>query len=368
MNHSGRRTRWFNRWSASVLVIIAALAVMWVALTPTPYYAIRPGSAIELQPIVNVQGGTKKEKGTLMLTTVQMGPTNVLGYILAKYDPYADLMKADEIHSPSQSDAQYEKQELEVMRTSQQKAEMVAFRKTGTPFTVKNEGAIVMDFVPGKPAEKYLQVGDTIVAVDGEKVTTGTDLLNVLKGRKVGEKIAIKLLRDGQPKQVSIALAQLQTVKGQPARAGLGIFNPETKRQLMLSRNVTIISDQIGGPSAGMMFTLEIINQLSKQDLTKGYRIAGTGEIFEDGSVGRIGGIAHKVQASDKVKADIFFAPNDIVPAGVKSNYEEAKEAADKLHTKMKIVPVRTVDDALAYLRSLPPKKINAYNCTGACQ
>jgi Lon-like protease len=357
MSHSGRRTRWFNRWSALVLVILAAFAVMWVALTPTSYYVIRPGSAIELQPIVNVQGGTKKEKGTLMLTTVRMGPTNILGYILARYDPYADLMKVDEIHSPTESDAQYNKQELEVMRTSQQKAEMVAFRKTATPFTVKNEGAIVMDFVPGMPGEKYLQVGDTIVAVNGQKVTTGADLLKVLKGRKAGEKMAIKLLRDGQPKQVNIPLAQLPALKGQPARAGLGIFNPETKRQLSLSHNVSINSDQIGGPSAGMMFTLEIINQLEKEDITKGYRIAGTGEIFEDGSVGRIGGIAHKVQASDKVKADIFFAPNDIVPAGVKSNYEEAKEAAAKLHTAMKIVPVRTVDDALAYLHSVPPKK-----------
>ncbi|HBI05097.1 MAG TPA: peptidase, partial [Paenibacillaceae bacterium] len=116
--------------------------------------------------------------------------------------------------------------------------------------------------------------------------------------------------------------------------------------------------EKIGGPSAGLMFTLEIMNQVSKTDLTKGYRIAGTGEMLPDGTVGRIGGIEHKIIAAAEEGVDIFFAPNDHLPLGVKNrtNYEEAVETAKKINTNMKIVPVSTVDDAIKYLETLQPK------------
>ncbi|WP_027414555.1 SepM family pheromone-processing serine protease [Aneurinibacillus terranovensis] len=358
MKEQHRRPRFLNNWSAFLLAVILAVALAAVAFIPTSYYVIRPGSAIALQPMVTVEGGEKREKGVLMLTTVRMGPTTVLTYLLAKADPYADLMNVRDIHSPNETDQQYERQQLEVMKDSQEKAEIVAFKKAGVLFKVKNEGAMVMETIPGMPAEKIFKVADDIIAVDGQPVTTAQELLKALQGRKIGETVKIEFLRDNQSRSVTVALQKLPTAPGQPARAGLGIYAPATKRTVELSRKVTIHSDQIGGPSAGMMFTLEILNQLQKTDLTKGYRIAGTGEIFEDGTVGRIGGIQHKVQASDKEKADIFFAPNDIVPpgSGLLPNYVEAKQAADKLKTKMKIVPVRTIDDALRYLHSLPPK------------
>ena len=112
------------------------------------------------------------------------------------------------------------------------------------------------------------------------------------------------------------------------------------------------------------MFTLEIIDQLTKGDLTKGYNIAGTGEMLENGDVGRIGGIDKKVIAADDAGVEIFFAPDDTLPEEVKkkypriqSNYQEAVKEAKKIGTAMKIVPVKNVDDALNYLEKLPEKK-----------
>lgn len=108
------------------------------------------------------------------------------------------------------------------------------------------------------------------------------------------------------------------------------------------------------------MFSLEIYNQLTKNDLTKGHSIAGTGTIDPDGTVGRIGGIDKKVVAADNEGAEIFFAPDDeITPEmkkaypNIQSNYKEAVKAAKDIGTKMKIVPVKTFDDALNYLKAL---------------
>jgi len=124
------------------------------------------------------------------------------------------------------------------------------------------------------------------------------------------------------------------------------------------SKQVTIQAGEIGGPSAGLMFSLEIMNKLTPEDLTKGYQIAGTGTIDTEGNVGVIGGIQHKVIAADKAGAEIFFAPKDYVSADGQriNNYTDAIQRGDEIHTKMKIVPVGTMDDALQYLQSLPPK------------
>ena len=123
-------------------------------------------------------------------------------------------------------------------------------------------------------------------------------------------------------------------------------------------------TENIGGPSAGLMFTLEILNQLLDEDLTKGYHIAGTGEMNEDGTVGRIGGIEKKVVAADEDGIEIFFAPDDEITdemrhadPDIKSNYEAAVETAKTIGTDMEIVPVKTIDDALEYLEQLKPKK-----------
>jgi Lon-like protease len=362
---NNNRASFFNRiWVPYALALLVFAIAAAVALSPTSYYMIRPGSAVELQPIVTVQGGKKVEKGTLMLTTVRMGPANVLGYLYAKADPHTDLIKAESVHSPNETDEQYNVRELEVMKHSQENAMIVAFRKAGLPVKVTDKGVMVMLFTPGMPAEKYLQVGDIIETVDGKKTPAPKDLLATLKGRKAGEMVKLGIVRNGQRKEMSLKLSAIPRAPGQKeTRAGIGImFSPSvpaTKRTVDLPKEVTIHAESIGGPSAGMMFTLEILNQVTGGDITKGYRIAGTGEMFEDGTVGRIGGIEHKIQAADKTKADIFLAPNDVVPpgAGYRSNYEEAQKAANELGTSMKVVPVRTIDDAIRYLRSLPPKK-----------
>ncbi|QYY41626.1 PDZ domain-containing protein [Aneurinibacillus thermoaerophilus] len=360
-----RHRRFFaSRWTRFIVAVLIAAVLAAIAFSPTPYYIVQPGSAIELEPMVTVEGGEKDEKGVLMLTTVRMGKANVLGYLYAKISPYAELINEKAIHSPHETDEQYNRRELQEMKHSQENAMIVAFRKAGLPVKINERGALVVFLIPNMPAEKYLKIGDVIIGVDGKNIKNAKQLLTSLKGRQAGEKVKLTYIRDGHAKTVEMTLKALPQAPGEKIRGGIGIAYPDpdgavTARDVELPKRVTIQTENIGGPSAGMMFTLEIINQLTPGDLTKGYRIAGTGEIHENGTVGPIGGVEHKVRAADKMKADIFFVPDNPVPPGSKarSNYADAKAEAEKLNTGMKIVPVRTVDDAIRYLESLPPKQ-----------
>ena len=112
----------------------------------------------------------------------------------------------------------------------------------------------------------------------------------------------------------------------------------------------------IGGPSAGFMFSLEIYNQLTKVDLTNGYKIAGTGTISSDGTVGRIGGIEQKIIAADKAGADIFLAPHE--NGSENSNYRAAVKTAKDIDSSMKIIPINDFDEAVDYLENLKTKKL----------
>ena len=131
---------------------------------------------------------------------------------------------------------------------------------------------------------------------------------------------------------------------------GIGIV-PMTERRIRTDPPVQIRADHIGGPSAGLMFALEILNQLTSEDLTRGLKIAGTGTLTAEGEVGQIGGVEQKVAAADREGADLFFVPADVHPGD--SNQSRAEAAARAIGSRMKIVPVRTLDEAVHHLERL---------------
>ncbi len=341
--------RW---WLAGLLAVLLFLFYL-----PLPYYVTRPGSAIELAPMIQVEGGTKDEKGAFMLTTVRMGEASPIWYLYSKISPDVELIDKDLVLGHGESDDDFTKRELEVMKGSQQLAEAVAFRHAGYPVKIENQGVIVMGTIEGLPAKNVLKVGDVITAIDQQKVTTTQELLDFLAKKKPGDTIQVTYQREGKEQTSPITLAPLPDEKGGPSnRVGLGI-RPDNKQLIEIPKKVSISAEGIGGPSAGLMMTLEIYDQLKKEmDLTHGYRIAGTGTISADGTVGRIGGINHKIVAADRAGAEIFFAPNDPTTGDEESNYQEAVETAKRIGTKMTVVPVKTVDDAISYLMNLKEK------------
>ncbi len=328
------------------MTAIIALLLAFATFFHLPYYVTMPGTAEPLRPLVEVRGGYK-EKGQFMLTTVRMGQANLFSFAFAHISKYNELYRMDEVRQEGESDEEYTHRQLKMMESSKETAIAVAYKKANKPFSYRNKGVYVLYVVDGMPAANVLKSGDQIVAVDGQRINEADEFIQYVSEKKEGERIRVTYKRSGKEKTATLTLAPFPKEKH---RVGLGL-SVMTDRDIVTDPPVRIESDQIGGPSAGLMFTLEVYNQLVPQDLTKGYRIAGTGTINIDGEVGPIGGISQKVIAAHKAGADIFFAPNE---RGAKhSNYKEAVKTAKDIGTKMKIVPVDTLDDAIQFLQKL---------------
>ena len=340
------------------ILIAAVMILALLSFVPLPYYIEMPGSAMQLAPLIKVKGGYP-EKGQLMLTTVRMGRANPYTYLWAKVRKHEDVVPVREIMDKNMTDEEYNVYQLYLMESAKHNAIQAAFKKAKRPFSSRYEGIYVLNVYDGMPAAKVLKAGDRITKVDGHAFKSSKQFMHYVAKKKAGDKVELTYVRQKKAKTATVALAKF---KENHHKTGIGISLVDD-RTIKSDPAVKMDTEKIGGPSAGLMFTLEIYNQLTKQDITKGYKIAGTGTISPNGEVGRIGGIDKKVIAADKAGADIFFAPDDTITPemkkaepGIKPNYEEAKAAAKEIGTNMKIVPVKTLDDALAYLNALKQK------------
>lgn len=335
-----------------MLFLVIMIALFFYRL---PYYVEKPGMAHELDSYVHVENGYH-DKGKLMLTTVRMGRANIYDYALAKVKKFEEIVPLNEVRDEKQTEEEYNVYQLYLMESSKNNAIQVAYKKANKSYRFNYKGVYVLDVYPDMPASKVLKAGDRIIKVDGHTFESSEKFIQYVQQKKVADQIKITFVRDNKEKTANIQLAKFDDANG---KIGMGIGLVDD-RELIANPVVKMNTESIGGPSAGLMFSLEIYNQLTKEDITKGYSIAGTGTIEPDGVVGRIGGIDKKVVAADKEGAKIFFAPDDEITPEMKkeyptieSNYKEALKAAKEIGTKMKIVPVKTFDDALAYLKAL---------------
>jgi PDZ domain-containing protein len=331
---------------STVVVAIVLIGAMFYSL---PFYITKPGMAKALKPIITVKSG-KKDKGNFMLTTVRMGQANIYSYAEAKMSKFEEIYPESEILNPTETEEEFNVRQLYLMKDAKLNATDVAYRKAGLPVKYKYNGIYVLSVLPNMPANGKLKAGDRIFKVDGHTFSSSKEFMDYVRTKKAGEELTFTYLRNKQTNTVKI---QVKPFKQEPKRVGIGISLVDDK-EVIVNPPVKIVTDEIGGPSAGLMFSLEIYNQLTKDDLTRGHQIAGTGTIDADGTVGPIGGIEQKIVAADKAGAEIFLAPNE--HGAKKSNYRDALKAAHEIGTKMKIVPVDTFDEAVAYLKKLPQK------------
>jgi PDZ domain-containing protein len=332
---------------------MAALSIGFIlafilSFYPLPYYITKPGMAQELSPIIEVEGGYE-EKGSFMLTTVRMGKATPLTYALAHVQDFQEIYPVEDIRQKGESDQDYTYRQLHMMETSKEAAISVAYRYARKEVKFQNHGVFIMGIVPGMPAEEILKVGDRVYKVDKQKIETSEEFVAYVTNKKAGDEVHIQFERDGKTQEALVKIAPFPNMKG---RVGLGI-TLVTDREISVEPPIEMNTEEIGGPSAGLMFSLEIYNQLTKKDMTSGYEIAGTGTIDDEGRVGRIGGISQKVVAAANSGAEIFLAPNEEGEKG--SNYQEALAAAEKIDTEMKVVPIDTFEEAVQYLENLKP-------------
>jgi Lon-like protease len=332
--------------SSSIVIALMMITGIFFSL---PYYVSKPGIAKELSPIIQVEGG-EEGKGSFMLTTVRMGRANIYSYVEAKLFDYVELYPVDAILHETETQDEYNARQLHMMAGSKLNAIEVAYKKAGLPVEYKYQGVYVVQVVPDMPAEGKLLPGDRIIEVDNQKFTSSESFIEYVGKKKAGNQVELTIKRNNKTKNVNVTL---QAFKEDPKKVGIGISLVDDK-EIIVDPTVSVKTDEIGGPSAGLMFTLEIYDQLMDEDFTKGYKIAGTGTIDSKGAIGPIGGIDQKIVAADKAGAEVFFAPNE--KGSADSNYKLAVKTAKEIDSKMKIVPVDLVDDAINYLQKLPMK------------
>lgn len=325
------------------------LAIIFLITTfiKLPYYVTQPGMASELQPIIEVENGFDKEEGSFSLTTVRFGRANPLTYLWAKINDYHYLHPLEEIRREDETDKEYFNRQLHMMEASQESAIAVAYKKANKKVDFTFNGIYVDGVIEDMPAFDVLIVGDRIYSVDQVEFQTAEEFIEHVSKKNEGDEVLINYERDGEQKEAKIKLAAF---KDQPSKVGIGI-GLVTDLEIDVEPTITLKTEEIGGPSAGLMMSLEIYNQLVEEDITKGYKIAGTGTINAEGEVGPIGGISQKIVAADHDGVDIFFAPNE--QNNSTSDYQEALKTAEDINTNMKIIPVDTFDDALNYLMKI---------------
>lgn len=345
-----KRAQWF--------AVIIAISIYISFYIPVPFFLTMPGTVIELDAIVEVEEGYEEE-GTFMLTTVSMMPATLPTYLYSFFNPYMDSIPEELLFSDNEDPEDYSKRQIQIMSQSQENAILAAFEYLNLPLEIKDKGILVMGLIPDMPAEKILEVGDLLTEIDKKLTKKVEDLLVYLENKKAKDIIEITLIRDGKTYTKHTRLVDLPARTDQNGsvssnKVGIG-FYPYDDREIIPSKEVVFNTENIGGPSAGLMFTLEIINQLMANDLTKGYQIAGTGTISLDGTIGQIGGAKLKVKAAYEKGAEIFFVPKDIQEHY--TNQKEAEESNKALGSPLQIVPVADLSEAVNFLKQLPAKE-----------
>jgi PDZ domain-containing protein len=323
---------------------LALLGVVFVVLwqVQSSDFLLLPDRAHPAAPIVRVQGGhDPRGPGGIYFVDVLEERASLLDKLFHWVHKGASLVPASEILPPGTNDKAAHRIDLSLMRTSQQVAAAVALKALGYHVVSRPRGVAFGETVRGTDAARRLEPGDVITSVDGRRVRTVPQLVASVRGRRVGETVTVGLIRGDKRLTVPIRLTRLTN----PVRPGLGIGDPQDITTLQVPLHVQIASGDIGGPSAGLPFALEVAAELGR-NVTHGRRVVATGEIHPDGTVSAIGGVKQKTYGARLAHADVF-----LVPAG--DNYREALRYADGL----RIIPVRNFRQALRALKTLPPKR-----------
>ncbi|MFB4162554.1 SepM family pheromone-processing serine protease [Alteribacillus sp. JSM 102045] len=340
-NKTGIRRSW-----VLLIVLIIILALNQI---PLPYFYSQPGEATPLEDMITVEEGFGEE-GQFYLTTIRQRRANIPLYIWAQFSDYREVVPADLYLQEDETDEEYFHRQTMMMDSAQEASKMVAYERAGFEFDVDYKGIRVTEVIEEMDAAEHLQEGDLITALNGESLQRLEEMNALLEDKEKGEEVELTVQRDGETKTETVKIDTFPEEMDAAGNTGLGLLYPFTQRNVHFDPEVTIEAGAIGGPSAGLMFALEIYNQLTEGDLTGGLDVAGTGSIDDEGKVGRIGGIPQKIVAADKSGVDIFFAPDDELASP--SNYETAVETAEDIGTDMKIVPVKEFEDAVSYLEN----------------
>jgi PDZ domain-containing protein len=321
--------------SLGLVLVVAVARVPYVALAPGPTYNTL-GTDDAGHPVITINGRvTYDDTGHLNMTTISVVTPLTLAQALRGWfrHDYA-VVPREVIYPPNESTDQVQKQDAADFKDSQASATTAALRYVGIPGTTH---VLVQKVEKGAPATGLVSVGDEIVKVDGAPVPDAKGLRALIGNRKPGDPVRLQLRRGGALVDVTVVTASTTDKAG--TRPVIGV---ETSERTDYPVHVTISLGNIGGPSAGLMFALGIVDKLQPGSLTDGRFIAGTGTIDDDGVVGPIGGIQQKLIGARERGATVFLVPAD-----------NCAEALSSPPAGLKLVRVDSLRSALSELHDL---------------
>ncbi|MFW5468794.1 PDZ domain-containing protein [Knoellia sp. CPCC 206435] len=324
------------------LLFVGIALVAGISLIPLPYVVLQPGpifntlGELDGQPIVKVEGATAyPAKGTLDFTTVQVigGPgvkVDAFDLAVAAIRDDREVFAREEIYPEPVTREEIEQENAAEMVDSQEVAAAIALREMGREVP---ERVVVSQLPEGSPAAGVLEAGDEFVSVAGTATPDAAAVQGAVRAQKAGRPIPVVVRRDGAERTLSV-----------PTRDndGTTVVGVILGRDYQLPVDVTITAGGVGGPSAGTMFGLAVYDVLTPGDLTAGKRIAGTGTLEPDESVGPIGGVRQKLAGASDGGADFFLAPAD-----------NCDEVVDHVPDGLTVVRIATFSEALGAVRAI---------------
>lgn len=330
--------------TGAVLLVIVVIALLQVHSSD---YLLVPDPAHPVAPLVHVEGGKDPggPGGIYFVDVVEERATLLEQLIPALRKEGSSLVPASDVIPPGANDQAAQRLDQQMMQSSQRFAAAVALRSLGYPVITRPVGVQVDAVAPDSNADGKIVPGDVVTAFDGTPTLTPLQLITAVRSRRIGEVARVSFLRQHARHTVRIKLSPAAPTGPARRLPAIGLAAIEQSADVKLPRAVSIDAGRVGGPSAGLAFALQIREELGK-NVTRGYRVAVTGALDLDGTVEPIGGVKQKTYGARAAHADVF-----LVPAG-----DNAREARRYAHG-LRIIPVRSYQQALQELAKLPPKR-----------
>lgn len=316
-----------------LIFLLAVVLLFWIEL---PYVVYKPGGVINLSKRIEVENGYDYE-GELNMSYVSMMKGNIPFVLLSYVIPNWDLEKSENITYDGDSVSETLKKDKIQTESSMDNAIIASYKLTNHKLEIigyHNKVIYIVD-----EADTTLRDYDDILSIEGVSVTNLEHMKSIVNKYQEGDVLNLKVMRD--EKEVDATAKVFKTDDG--LKIGVSVI---TTYDYETDPKVTIKSKASeSGPSGGLMMALGIYNSLVKEDITNGKNIAGTGTIDEFGNVGEIGGVKYKVLGAVKNDMDIFICPD--------VNFKEAKEVLETTDDDLKIISVKTLEEAISKLQEI---------------
>ena len=322
------------------MVLVAAVIAAFVV--PLPYYVDGPGVVRATQSRVSIEGHRSyRSKGQIFFTTVSERKATPYLLLQAWLDDAIDSVP-EKVATPTGNRDAERRAEQQQMDRSKLTSIEVAFKVLGLPLTITGTGAFVNEVGRDYPAADVIEPGDVITAIDGAPVTVVDDLRPLLADKPVGSTVTVALRKRGATSSSDVTV-ELGRNEDDPSHGYLGILPSTADEKVDFHFDIELDSGEVIGPSAGLAWTLGVIDRLTPGDLTHGRKVAVTGTIAPDGTVGPIGGIGQKVVGAKDEGATLFLYP-------ASTSKEDVRRLKHLAGDDIRLEPVNTVEDALKVL------------------